>query len=347
MTEASEPAGRRSRLWPTLVAVTVSVVLLGWSLRGVDLAEFLASLRSARVAPILAAVLLATSLFPLRVFRWRLLLRHADGTGLSWPAMWHPIAMGFMANNVLPFRVGEVVRVFAASRLGDVSFGAALSSVAVERIFDGLALIGLLSVALFWAGISGDVSLGGVSLAQAATLGGILSGGALVGAILVVSFPRPAERLVRVVVPSAKWSTRIIGLLEDLRHGLQALKSPGRVLGVVVWSVVLWLINGLSFYVAFKAFDIPVGLAGALLMQGVLALGISVPSAPGYVGVFEAAIKLVLVSLYGVSNEVALAYALTYHFTTFIPITLLGLWSVARTGLGLGGLRRAAASHGP
>ena len=142
-----------------------------------------------------------------------------------------------------------------------------------------------------------------------------------------------------------KLRSRARAILEDLRHGMEALRSPARVTAVVVWSIGLWLINGLSFYVMFHAFDIQVNLAGALLMQGVLAMGIAVPSAPGYVGVFEAAILLVLSTLYGVSDDVAVAYALTYHVTTFIPITLLGLWSVARTGLGLKGLRQAAARH--
>ena len=110
--------------------------------------------------------------------------------------------------------------------------------------------------------------------------------------------------------------------------------------------MVLWSINGFAFYLAFQAFDIPIGVAGAFLVLGVLSLGVAVPSAPGYVGVFEAAILLVLGGLYGVADDVAVAYALTYHVTTFLPITLLGLWSVACTGLGLRSLRGEAASLG-
>ena len=333
-------------MWLTVLAIGVSFALLGWALRDVEFEAFLHHLRNARPWPIIIAVAIATTLFPLRVFRWRLLLKRPDGGNLPWLTMWHPIAMGFMANNVLPFRIGEVVRIVSVSRLGNVRLGASLSSVVVERIFDGLALVFLMTVALFTAGIPDDVRLGGVSLTQAATIAGVAAGAALVAAITVVVFPQPAERLIQLVVPSPKWSAKLVGILEDLRHGMAALRSPVRVLGVALWSIGLWLLNGLSFYVAFLAFDIPVDFAGALLMQGVLSIGISVPSAPGYVGVFEAAIKLVLVTLYGVSVDVALAYALTYHLTTFIPITLLGLWSVARTGLRFKGLRQAALQHG-
>ena len=344
----SDPAGpsRKSSIWLTVMAIGVSVALMAWALRDVEFEAFLHHVRTARLWPIIGGVAIATSLFPLRIFRWRLLLKQPDGENLPWLAMWHSIAMGFMANNILPFRIGEVVRVVSVSRLGNVGLGASLSSIAVERIFDGLALVFLLTVALFTAGIPNEVGVGAVSLTQAATIAGVLGGAALVAAILVVVFPKPAESLIQLVVRSPKWSTKLVGILEDLRHGMEALRSPARILGVALWSIGLWLLNGLSFYVMFLAFDIPVDFAGALLMQGVLALGISVPSAPGYVGVFEAAIKLVLVTIYGVSVDVALAYALTFHITTFIPITLLGLWSVGQTGLGFKGLRQAAMQRG-
>lgn len=323
----------------------MSITLLAWALKGVEFDAFLDNVRNARLAPILLGVALATSLFPLRVFRWSLLLRRPDGERIGWGPMWHSIAMGFMANNILPFRAGEVVRTVAVSRLGRVGFGAAFSSIAVERIFDGLALVFLLTVALFLTDIPDGASVGADAFTRAATIGGILSAGALMVAILVVVFPRPAERLITLVIRNERWSSKLVAILEDLRQGMQALKSPARVAGVVLWSVALWLINGASFYVMFWAFDIPVNFAGALLMQGVLALGIAAPSAPGYVGVFEAAIKLVLVNLYGLSADLAVAYALTYHITTFLPITLLGLWSVAKTGVGFKEMRQATAAH--
>jgi uncharacterized membrane protein YbhN (UPF0104 family) len=111
---------------------------------------------------------------------------------------------------------------------------------------------------------------------------------------------------------------------------------------VAMWSLVLWLVNGLSFYVMFKAFDIDVSMPGALLLQGALALGVSVPSTPGYVGPFEAAIVAVL-ELYGVPSSQAFSYAMTYHASTFLPIVLLGFWSLLRTPIAFRDLRRSAA----
>ena len=91
----------------------------------------------------------------------------------------------------------------------------------------------------------------------------------------------------------------------------------------------------------FKAFDIGVGFAGAMVLQSTMAFGISVPSTPGYIGPFEAIIVAVL-NVYGVPDTLAFSYAITYHLTTLVPITLLGLWSLARSGITLRDVRARA-----
>jgi uncharacterized protein (TIRG00374 family) len=248
--------------------------------------------------------------------------------------------MGFMANNVLPLRIGEVVRTFAATRLAGVRFTAALSSIAVERMFDALTVGFFLGLGLLLAGLPADSEVGGVHMGRLATLVGVaaVAGLALAGA--VVAFPRAAEATVRKVIPFKGLADRLVTIIEGIRQGLSALQSPVRILGVVLWSLAVWGLSALSFYVMFAAFGIEVSFAGALLMQSLIMFGIAVPSTPGYVGVFEAPIIAVL-GLYHVDASLAATYAFTYHITTFIPITLLGAWSVARTNIGLRNLRRS------
>ncbi len=107
---------------------------------------------------------------------------------------------------------------------------------------------------------------------------------------------------------------------------------------MVAWSLIHWLVNALALYVAFAAFNIPVGFAGALLMQGILVVGVSVQLTPGFVGQFEALIVAAL-ALYGIPNALASSYAIAYHGATFIPITLAGAWSLALTPVALSDLR--------
>jgi glycosyltransferase 2 family protein len=325
-------------MFPGLLAVAISVGLLLWALRGVRLTDVLQHVAAAKPAPLLAAVVLATLTFPLRLIRWRLLLR--DDRGQPYPAgsLWHAVALGFMANNVLPLRAGELVRAYAASRLAGIRFATVLSSIVVERIFDALTVVALLTLALLTPDLPASISIGGVSVAQMAQTGGVVGGAALLVAILVLAAPLTAERLVRRLLPWQRLADRIVGLIEEIRQGLVVLRTPARLLAVLFWSLVLWLVNALAFYVGFWSFDIPVGYAGALLLQGLLALGISIPSTPGFFGPFEAVIVAVL-GLYGVPRDLAFSYAIAYHLTSFIPITLMGLWSLTRTPDGLRGLR--------
>jgi uncharacterized membrane protein YbhN (UPF0104 family) len=333
---AAGGAARRT-LW-TVLGAALALVLLVWALRGVHPEVVLAHLRNAHPAPLVAAIVIATLTYPIRLVRWRLLLRAPDGGPLPAAPLWHAVAIGFMANNTLPFRAGELVRVLAATRLAGARFSSVLSSVAVERIFDGLAVVLLLSIALLASDLPPGVAVGGVPVRHAAQVAGALGAAGLVGAVLVVAFPLGAERLIRRVLPAGGLTERLVSLIEGLRHGLSVLRSPTLLAGVVVWSVALWMVNALAFYVGFAAFDIPVGYAGALLVQGILIFGITVQLTPGFLGQFEAAIVAGL-ALFGVPNDVASSFGIAFHATTFLPIILLGAWSLARTPVALSDLR--------
>ena len=330
----------RRSWWALGAGAALAGVLLWWVLRDVHWADLRGYVAAADPLLICASVAAATATFPLRLVRWRLLLRADDGHALPALPLWHAIAMGFMANNILPFRMGELMRTYAASRLAPARFSATLSSVAVARVFDGLTVIALLATGLLTAGVPADVRLFGTSVAHVATWSGMVVLLALAAGLLVVSFPALAEQAIRKLVPSESLAARLVALVEGIRHGLTVLRSPVRSALVVWWSVVMWLVNASAFWLMFRAFSLPVGFAGALLLQGVVVLGIAAPATPGYVGVFEAIIKAVLL-LFGVAAEPAVAYAVTYHLTTFLPIVLLGVWSLLRTSMSFGSLRAA------
>lgn len=324
----------RNRTLAALLGVGVSALFLWWALKGISFGEVWQHARSANLGLVLLSVALTTSTFVIRIFRWRLILRTEDRGPVGILPMWHAIAIGFMANNVLPLRAGEVVRAVAINRLAPVRFSTALSSLVLERLFDGVAIIGLLFLGLVTAGIPATTKIGDFVVADVATKMAILCGVLLVGCAATLLFPDAAERIIRAVTPSPRIAERLVGFVEGIRGGVHALSSPTRVVAVVLWSFGMWLLNAFSFYVGYRAFGIEVGYGGAMLQQSILVLGIAAPSSPGYVGVFEGIIKAVL-ALFRVPGELAVAFALTYHVTTFIPITLLGFFSLVRTGLSL------------
>jgi uncharacterized protein (TIRG00374 family) len=208
----------------------------------------------------------------------------------------------------------------------------AVSSIAVERALDLLTLVALLGVALVSAGLPAGTVVAGVRLDALALKMGILCAVIFLAAVSVVLFPLAAERLIRRLLPFPRVAQRLVQMVEGLRAGFAVLRSPGQLGLAVLWSAGLWLLNAYSFYIAFAAFGITVGYSGALLVQTLIAFGVAAPSTPGYFGVFEFVTSAAL-GLFGVPTAVGFAYGVTYHITTFAPITLLGLASLVRTGL--------------
>ena len=341
------PASPRLRAgWAWVGGLLVTIALLYWTLRDVDPSAVLGHMRRAALWPFLGGVALATLTFPLRTIRWRVILRDVDGRRLPWIPLWHATAVGFMANNLLPVRAGEVARAYMTRRQLPVRFTTALASIGVERVLDGLVLVGLMVVPLLAPSFPPHATLGGASVSHLA-----VSAAAVFGAVLLVALlgvQRPAQCL-------ALWS-RATGALfparvtERLTHvaggvvaGLAVLKSPGRLALVAGWSLVLWLVNAASFALCFRAFGLPVATEGALLLQGLIGFGVALPSSPGFFGPFEAATRVTL-ALYGIGADQAVSYAVAYHIAGFIPITLLGAYSLSRTHVRLGELRRADAA---
>lgn len=340
--EAGAAPAPARRGWGAPVAgVAVSALLLWWAVRGVDVGAAWNAARAASPGWLLAGVATATAMFVLRVPRWQLLLRSADGAALAAGPAWHGIAIGFMANNLIP-RSGEFLRAWTVTRLAPFGFTASLSSVAVERVFDGLTLAALLAVALLSPSLPPDAMIGDTALRTLAVRAGLACLVLLAVAVVMVSTPGRAERLARRLIPWPRLADRVAGVIHGVAEGLGAMRSAPRLAAVVLWSLLLWGAGALSFWLVARAFGLALDPSAVLLIQGVLAFGVALPSTPGYVGVFEALIVAVL-TLFGIERDLAFAYAVTYHVTTFLPITALGLLSVVRTPIALGDLRRQRA----
>jgi uncharacterized protein (TIRG00374 family) len=253
-----------------------------------------------------------------------------------------------MANNLLPARAGEVARAYLAKRQLPVSFATALTSIGVERLFDGLVMVALLAAAIAAASFPQHATIGGTALSQIASWAAALFAVMLLIAVLVVLRPAPwlrlATRAFHAALP-ARYAARLTRLAEGVVAGLAVLRSPQRLARVVAWSLVLWIVNGLSFAVCFRAFGLPVPWESAFLLQGLIGFGVALPSSPGFFGPFEAVTRFTL-ALYGIGADQAVSYAVAYHIGGFIPITVLGLYSLSRTRVRLAELRRIENAEG-
>ena len=328
--------------WRGALGIALSAALLYWALHGhVD--DVGRGLRSANLLLLAAAAMCATLIFPLRARRWRTIL-HPVAPDLPVGMLWRSTAIGMMINNVLPLRAGELARAYALTReTPRVGFPASFASLAVDRVFDAVVLLLLMVAALLAPGFPDAAEIGGrpvESWAVGFALAALAAAGLLYA---LVFFPgalvRVYDRLSRRLTPAVRDRGR--AALLSFAEGLAVLRHPRLFASVFAWTVAHWLLNAFAFWLGFRAMGMDAPYSAALMLQGIIAMGVAVPSAPGFWGAFEA-FAIVGLGLYGVATETAVTWAIAYHVVSFIPITVIGAIYLARLRLGLGELRTAA-----
>jgi hypothetical protein len=335
--------------WRGVLGIALSAAFLYWALHDIDPAEVMRHLRQSNLWLLLASAACATLMFPLRAIRWRVILEPVL-PDVRFGPLWRAVCIGMMVNNVVPARVGELARAYALTREERrLPFSASFASLAVDRVFDAVVVMLLMVLALLDPALpsaSPDVSR---RLTHTLGLGSIFAAAALSTLYLLVFFPdamlRWYERFTRRVAP--RFEARGREMLVAFASGLSVLRSPSRFASVFAWTTAHWLVSALAFWIGFKAVGIEASYFAALLVQGVIVVGVAIPQAPGFFGVFEAAARWTLVSVYAVAADRAITWAIGYHLLSFIPITLIGGWYFVRLGLHLGEIRsetqRAAA----
>lgn len=323
-----------------IVGVAVSVGCFALSMRGTDLTTLKQGFRDANyfTLPLMLALLFA--FYWLKTLRWKWLL--APVATLSVRDLFPPMLMGFAANNLLPAHLGEFVRVFVVHKKHRIPASTVLSTVVLERIFDVLAILALFGIGIAY---SGDLP---EDYQRSAVLFG--SGAALV-VFAVVLYLVWTEWFLNLFVSVCgripflpdSLTRKILAMLRSGADGLASLRSGKAVLAITASSLVQWLLNGMIAYVALRAFGIPVTPATGLIVTGVTAVGVTIPSTPGFFGVIQVCFQISMnAQAVKPDPSLVLGASLYYHISMYIPVTVLGLYFFLRSGLSLRDLRRSA-----
>lgn len=319
--------------WITPLGLGIAAVLLWWLFRDEDPAEIWGYIRRANFGLLLLAVVLTTATFPVRAIRWRYLLAPAQSAA-PFRSRFEAVCIGFMANNLLP-RAGEFARAYAYSRREPVPAATAFATLVVERFLDGIAILLLLLLALASPGFpAGDLPPGIVAGVRVVCL---FLGLVVAGSACLLGAPGPAMRatawLARSLLP-ARAADASVDLAQRFVEGLAALRGWRLMLPALGWSLGVWTLQSLSFWVGFLAFDIHLPFDAALFTNGSVAIASTIPT-PGFFGTFHAAAKLALADVYAVAEASALGFAVGWHLGSFFPITIIGLWYARGLGLSL------------
>ncbi len=323
-----------TRGWLTAIGLALSALLLYWALHDVAPAQLWGHLRAANLWLLALSVTIQSSAFLIRAARWRVFLKPALARP-AYGARFASTCVGFMANNVLPARVGEFARAYALSRSQPISVSASFGSLVVERLFDGLTLCMFLAAPLFLPGFRVAPGLGDQIVGKAMLMF-LVFGGAGLALLLLIWRPHTFIRAFRASVgrlAPRRAADKIVEVLESFVEGLGAMRSPQLIAAGFAWSFVHWCWSAVALYVGMLSFGIsqPKYL-GAVFLQGVNALAVSVPSSPGFFGPFEASVRLALAP-FGVPADAAVSFAVAFHIGSFAPVTLLGFYYVWRLGL--------------
>ncbi|MEP6764177.1 MAG: lysylphosphatidylglycerol synthase transmembrane domain-containing protein [Gemmatimonadaceae bacterium] len=328
--------------WRSALGILLSALLLWMTLRGIEFHEVWKVLRNSNLWLFALSTVVATCVFPLRARRWQPILEPVAGH-IPFAPLWRSTAIGFAINNVLPLRAGEVARAFTLTRqVPRVALTTSLSSLAVDRLFDAIVLFSMMFGAMLDPAFPSGVKIQGLSIAQLAATGIALMAVLLVGCYAIVLQPERMSALVSAIAHRVlpRFESTLVKLFGHVAGGLAVLKDSRRFISVLLWATAHWLTNALGMYVGFLAIGINIPFSAALFLQGILGIGVAVPSSPGFVGVFEGAAKIGL-AVYAIPATLAVSWAIGYHVLTFIPITVMGLFYFARLGIGIKDLRGA------
>jgi uncharacterized protein (TIRG00374 family) len=330
-----------------LVGLGVTVASLLWVLNGVDFRQVGRDIARADLwvllLPSVPAYLLGLWV---RALRWRHL---TDALAPVEPQpLFRAVVLGFMANNVFPLRLGELIRAFVLARDTGLSSGAVFGTVIVERLIDAAVILGLAAVVL---GIGGAQALGIDVRALLPPLVAL----ALVPTLFVAALRLAPERVIALVARPVGWLVsagireRLEGILRQVASGLGSLRGGSHLGWIAFHSVVIWLVLA---PIPFAAALVSLGIApGSLARTAALSFtllvwigaAVALPSAPGFFGPYHAACWLAL-RPFGVPKELALALGTLCHAVFWLTTTGLGLLVLRSRRSSLEALQAAATS---
>jgi glycosyltransferase 2 family protein len=319
--------------WQFWLGVAISALFIWLALRGLTLDQFRGVVSDANYWWLLPGIAVYFVAVWVRAWRWHYLLRPIKVVPTR--EVFPLTVIGYLGNNIYPARAGEVLRAVLLKRHHGISISASLATIIVERIFDGVVMLGFVFVNLpelakltYSSGFVGNIQ-------QLAIIGAGVFALALGAFLLAAMFPstsiRLGEALIQRLLPG-RWRDTAARLMHKFLDGLAALRSPIGIFMVFMTSIVIWLLETGKYWFVMHAFNFSVSFFALMLMNGIVNLATTIPSAPGYIGTFDAPGIAVLVA-YGVDQATAAGYTLVLHVALWLPVTLLGAYYLAREGI--------------
>lgn len=316
------------------IGVVISVVCLYWAFHDEDFGEIGRALGRVQYWAILPALVAYFVGVWVRAVRWKVLLSSVR-KDIRVYSLFRVLCIGYMGNDILPARLGDVLRVYVVSRRENVTKSASLATILVERILDGLTMLGFLAVSALFITLNREME----------NVLRVFSIVFLVGLLVFVALAASPERITSLVqlllgrsplgrvIPEAL-HTRALHITASFVTGLGVLRSWTGVVSVLGLSVAAWACETTMYYmIGAWGFGLSLPIHAYTMTTAAANLSTLVPSSPGFLGVFDGVAKSVLVGLFNMNSGLALSYVVVLHAALLFPVTALGLVYMARESL--------------
>jgi hypothetical protein len=328
------------RSWKFWLGLIISIVFLVLALQGLNWNEFGTALREANYWWLVPSVMVYFGAVLVRTWRWHYMLGHIKR--IPTLRLFPIVVIGYMGNNVYPARAGEVLRSYVLRRKEGVSMSSSLTTVILERLFDGLVMLLFVMLTLPFAPLPPvyrNVVIGFSGLF-------IL---ALVLFFFLAANPAWLNRLYMRLVDRwlpVSWQPGVRNVFDRAMVGLQSLRSPRDTALIFGSSALIWLTETAKYWFVLHAFPFEVPFSVLMLMTAVVNLFTTIPSTPGYVGTFDAP-GIGILTQFGVPHALAASYTVVLHIALWLPITVLGAFYMLRESIGWQDIEQAASETEP
>ena len=306
------------------IGIIISALFIWLAFRKIDFSQLVFTIKSANYIYLLPAIGVTFFQFFLRAVRWGYILEPVKK--ISTYSLFSSTMIGFMANNILPARIGEFVKAYSLGKKENLRFSASFATIVIERILDVFALLVVMLVVLSIITLPSDKA----ETEQLIRKGGALITFAFLGLLIFLYYFKQNKDFVTKIVFNAvkllslKLAEKIHDFLEAFASGLSVLQKGKHVLLTLLYSLLIWFISAIPVYFILLSFGYVLPFSIALFILLVIALAVAVPSAPGFIGTFHFACALGL-ELFNIPEEKALSVAIVIHAVNFFPVTLAGL----------------------
>lgn len=310
-----------------LFGMLVSLVFLYLAFRKVDYTELWQALKGANYWFIIPNVFLQIFSMWLRAIRWKYMVNPIKKLGLG--RLFSSVMIGFMANNVLPARLGEFVRAYSLGTKENISKSASFATIVVERVFDGFSILFILWATLFLFPFPEWVKKG-------SNLFLLMNLGILFFLILLEVKTDSTLKFFQFFLKVLPHKLRMKAeeILLKFISGLKVFRDVSSLVWILAWSILIWVVTGISNYFIFLAFGLHPPIQASFILLVIVCLGVMLPASPGFVGTFQF-FSIVALSTFGYDKNVALPFSIVLHACQYFPVTLLGLYYLKKEHLSL------------